>query len=235
MNETLYKVTGPDGTAWHGGTGKWPLPQGEQPGDWVEVDGDLVPCKNGLHLCNDQTLIDWLGPVIWRPEYDGERLDTDNKIVVRRARLLFRVEAWNARTARLFACDCADQALAVLGADRVDQYSVEAIRVARLFAVGQATREELAAARDAARAAARDAARASARDAARDAAWAAAWAAARAAAWDAAWAAARAAAGDATWDAARDAAWDTAGDAAREWQTKRLLQYLNGEVNDESD
>ena len=84
---------------------------------------------------------------------------------------------------RLMACDFAEAALIYVpaGEDRPRQ----AIEVARRFAAGDATREELAAARDAAW----------------DAAGAAAWAAARAAAWAAigaaAWAAAGGAAGDA--------------------------------------
>jgi hypothetical protein len=73
-----------------------------------------------------------------------------------------------------------------------DQRSLAALDVAERHANGEATDEELAAAR------------AAACDAARDAAWAAAR--------DAAWAAAR----DAAWDAARDAAWDAAWAAARD-------------------
>ena len=52
----------------------------------------------------------------------------------------------------------------------------------------------------------------------------------RAAAMDAAWDAARAAAWAAAWDAARAAARDAARYAEREWQARRLLQYLDGEV-----
>jgi len=86
---------------------------------------------------------------------------------------------------RLFAVYCARSALATV--EGPDARSVEACNVAERFALGQATTEELDAARAAAWAAARDAARAVAWDAAR----AAAWDAARAAAWDAARAAAR--------------------------------------------
>ena len=123
-------------------------------------------------------------------------------------------EGWiDERTLRLFAAWCARQALALI--DNPDSRSIEACNVAERFANGEATQEELAAARDAARAAASDAARA----AASDAAWAAARAAARAAASDAAWAAAwdaaSAAASDAASDAAWAAAWDAASDAAR--------------------
>lgn len=92
---------------------------------------------------------------------------------------------------RHFAVDCAQMVEHLME----DERSKDAIVVARKFANGNATEEELAAAWDAAWAAVQDASR--------DAAWAA-WAASRDAAWDAAWAASRAAARA----AARDAAWD---------------------------
>ena len=77
------------------------------------------------------------------------------------------------REIRLFAVFCARQVQHLM----TDERSIRALDVAEAFANGNATEEELAAARDAAEAAARDAA--------------------EAAAWDAAWDAAR--------DAARDA------------------------------
>jgi hypothetical protein len=98
---------------------------------------------------------------------------------------------------RLFAVWSARQVQHLM----TDPRSIVALDVAERHAHGEATDEELAAARAAARDAAWTAARAAARDAA--------WTAARDAAWAAAWAAAR----DAAWDAARDAAWDAAWDA----------------------
>jgi hypothetical protein len=135
------------------------------------------------------------------------------------------------RQRRLLAADCAERALLRERAAgrEPDERSWKAIRVARAYARGGATDEELAAARDAARdvaRAARDAmdawaaARSAARSAARDA-WDAAWDAAKDSAWDAARAAAR--------DAARDA-WDAAWDAERQWQLARALAYVLEEV-----
>lgn len=118
--------------------------------------------------------------------------------------VVLREECIDARTLRLFAAWCARGALALVG--NPDPRSVAACDVAERFANGEATVDELAAAR------------AAARDAARDAAWAAAWDAARAAARAAAWAAARAAAWDAAWDAARDA------------QVQQLIVMLEAEV-----
>ena len=85
----------------------------------------------------------------------------------------------------------------------IDERSKNAVIIAEKFANGEATIDELIAARDAAWDAARDAAR--------DAAWDAAWAAAR--------------------DAARDAAWDAAGTTVRDTQTEKLISILEtGEV-----
>ena len=77
---------------------------------------------------------------------------------------------------RLLVCDCAERVLPIF--ERAlpnDSRPRDCIETARKFTNNEATKEELAAARDAARAATRDAG---------DAAWAAAWAA-RAAAGDA--------------------------------------------------
>ena len=140
------------------------------------------------------------------------------------------------RTLRLFACECATRALnrERAAGREPDARSWNAVDVARRHAEGQASDQELTAARDAAwdaaRAAARDAAWAAAwdaaRDAARDAAWDAAWAAAQAAAWAAAWAAAQAAAQAAAWDAAQAAAQAAAWDAARATETSEQLKIL---------
>jgi hypothetical protein len=132
------------------------------------------------------------------------------------------------RQRRLFAADCAERALEcerAAGRER-DERSWEAIRVARAYARGGSTDEELDAAWDAAWDGAMDAraARAAAQSAARDAraAWAA-WAAARDAAWYAAWAATRDGAMDAR--AAR-AAWAAARAAELRWQIDRALEYI---------
>ncbi len=129
---------------------------------------------------------------------------------------------------RDFTCDCADSVALLL----TDERSLTAIAVSRRHARGQATDNDLSAARAAtsaaewaatsAAASAAEwaatwvAARAAASAAARDAARAAEWAAASAAARDAARAATSAAASAAAWVAARAAAWVAARDAARD-------------------
>ena len=122
-----------------------------------------------------------------------------------------------------FACRIAERVLEKAGV--TDERSWNGIRVKRLWVKGEATDEELAAARDAAWNAAGDAAW----DAAWPAAWPAAWGAARDAARVAAWPAARDAAWGAARDAAQDAAWPAARDAAREEQVEMLKELLREE------
>jgi hypothetical protein len=136
----------------------------------------------------------------------------------------------NEKTLRLFAVGCARKVQHLMK----DQRSIDALDVAERYANGNATEDELAAARKAAGAAgaaAREAARGAARDAAKDGAGVAAWGAAR----DAACGAARAAELAAAWEAAKDgagvAAWGAARDAAeaaaRQAQVEIAIELLN--------
>jgi len=190
-----FKFTGP-AAATRGGF-RWPLPTADAPGEWVEIPGEgtlttSVLCSSRVfHACDAGHLLDWVNAELYEIEIDESRgmIVGPDKIGFRRGRLLRRVETWNDRNLRLFACDCAEDVLPF--ARPQDRPVLEAtIAVARRYAEGLATEEERDAAWDAAGAAARDAAR----DAARATAWAAACDAAGAAARAAAWAAAGAAA-----------------------------------------
>jgi hypothetical protein len=237
---TLYKALDANGRSCNGGSSQWSLPTQNEDGTWTAGDwmpavtGELVACKNGYHLGDDVQVLEWLNERLFVAETRGERIDVDNKTVVREARLVREITTWNERTARLFAVWCAREALKLVA--NPDPRSIAACDVAERYANGAATKDEIdaacdaacdaawAAARAVARAAARDAARAAARDAARAAAWAAACDAARDAARAAAWAAA--------WDAAWDAAMAAARAAARAAQYRQLLVILD-EAGDE--
>lgn len=185
------------------GRGAW------RPGVACSVRGQIVPCVRGLHYCRGPQILNWLSEELWLFEdlSPDETVDADNKLVTRRGRITEQVTAWDARTARLFAADCAERVLPIYerqvpGDDR-PRLAVEA---AQLFAMGLIGAKDLSAA------------------------WAADIAAAAAAVGDAA-CAARAAAWAAARDAARDADADAAAWAAeRDWQWHRLQQYLNGET-----
>ena len=153
MSETLYKVLQDNGQTPYG-TGVWSLPTDDQHSDWMPaMTGKLIPCENGYHLCRREDLVSWLGPHIYTAEYRGERIDDDDKIVVREARLLALIVPWNERSARLFACDCATHVWPLFEQKNpTDSRPRNCIEIARKFAIGNATANEM----DAARAADRD-------------------------------------------------------------------------------
>ena len=168
---------------------------------------DMDPCYDpGEYLPED-----WEGSVI-------DILNIADCPAKDRLWVVLREKFIDAKTLRLFAVWCAREALKLI--DKPDPRSIAARDVAERYANGEATADELAAARDAAGAAAWVAARASAL-AATHATHEAAGGAARASALAAAWVAVRAA-----WSAAGDAAWDTAWTAAGGAQIEQLKSMI---------
>src|SRR5579885_365202 len=121
----------------------------------------------GYHILKPEHLLYWLGPAIFEVEARGSVIWQDDKGVAEQARLVRRLDTWNKQTARLFACDRAEAVVHLTKDKRCD----DAIRIARRFAFGLATKEELAAARNEARNAEHDAVTNIAEIAARAAAW----------------------------------------------------------------
>lgn len=196
-----YKIIGADNRSCNGGDFDWTdyLPvkseDGWTPGKWTPVVEDVELCERGYHVMDKDHLIDWINAQCFEAEV-LEPEQGDNKYVCKSIRLTRKIEKWNDKNLRLFACWCARQVWGLLADE--GQHAVE---VSERYAVGEAADKELSAAW----AAARDAARA----AAMDAAWAAAMDAARAAARDAA---------DATRAAASAAAWAA--------QKKKLVEMM---------
>ena len=183
----------------HGNEPAWKI------GEERSVKGELEMCAHGYHA--SPSWYDALGyargNIACIVELSGEiKKDTD-KYVARTRNL---IDARNAeKVLRTWGCDCAERALKRVKVE--DKRSWAAIKVARLYNEGKATKEELAAA------------------------GVAAWAAGAAGA--AAWAAAGAA--RASWDARWAAAWASldAGAAEVRWQ-KRHLNHLMGELFNEN-
>jgi hypothetical protein len=81
--------------------------------EWVEVEGPLGWCENGIHACRLDDLPHWLGPELWVMELAGETVGAADCVVARRARLLDRIDAWSGGVAREFADSCAQRASAL--------------------------------------------------------------------------------------------------------------------------
>lgn len=100
MTQLAYKFTRPGarspftGFAW---------PQGE----WVEAEGEIGLCANGIHACRPEALPRWIDDELWLVELEEVEEEHDGVLIARRARLLERIEAWDAETSRELARSCA--------------------------------------------------------------------------------------------------------------------------------
>ena len=236
MTETLFKVLKTDGSPYHGGDGRWNLPSGDHPGEWMALINPLVPCESGYHVCRLEQLIVWLGPAIWTVEIQGARIEQPDTIVAAQARLL-ATTSWNAQKARRFAFDCAEHGLAIFEQEMPgDSRPRRALEAGLRFLAGAHDAEKTNEAAHAAGDAARTAAHGPGWAPAAGAAWAAAHAA-RAASAATESATARASADAARASAAAAAFFPTGTDtdrpvasgpqnAERAWQNERLAFYL---------
>jgi hypothetical protein len=139
-----YKVLGWDHTSLYVQHDIWFVPSGKRPGRWMPKKVGIKLCVRGYHFCrHEYDLLEWFGPAIWRVEVRGEIIEGKDKAVAEQARLLERVERWNARTARLFAADCAERQFGYLP-DRVRMVCENVIEVVRQFVHGNRSAEDLA-------------------------------------------------------------------------------------------
>jgi hypothetical protein len=84
----------------------WSIPRDGAPGEWVQARGPLSNCANGVHVCRREDLAHWLHEELWELEVDGEEIAGVDCLVVRRARLVRRIEAWDAPGKRRFVDAC---------------------------------------------------------------------------------------------------------------------------------
>jgi hypothetical protein len=219
--DTPLTFTARNGSA-YSGSKQWLLPDGITPGQWMrDYKSRPVLGQRGHHWCEARHAVHHLDEKCYLVEPRGKIIKGDKENASQGARLLRHVKRWNARTARLFAADCAEAVVHLCGDDPGPR---EAIETARRYARRLATAADLANAWITGC----SAAEATPRTAARSAAYAAAWAAAgggaaRGIASESAACAALAAA---------QAAWDAQGALLLPWdeQTALLLRYLNGEI-----
>lgn len=95
---------------------RWPTPDGERPGAWLEAAGALEACVSGVHACRAEALAYWFDDELWRIELDGEIVDEGTVLVARRGRLVARVDGWPP-VSSAFAEDCAARAMQLVGKD----------------------------------------------------------------------------------------------------------------------
>ncbi len=150
-----WKVLDENGKSCHGGDFQYDLPRWDDrkgwiPGAWTPLIETVVPCQSGYHVCKDEHLLAWPGPRIYACEIRGTVVDHGNKIVAGQVRLTCPTP-WDDVAARLFAVECASEVLSLYEARYPnDDRPSEALRITLLYALGEATDEEWAAARDAA-------------------------------------------------------------------------------------
>jgi hypothetical protein len=85
----------------------WPLPRPGRPGAWVVGPASAAMCRSGVHACRALDLPWWLQDELWEVELDGSVTTGRHKVMAPRARLVRRVDAWDAACAQGFAEACA--------------------------------------------------------------------------------------------------------------------------------
>ena len=171
------------------------------------IKGKLALCQRGYH--SSPSFYDALGyaagNVACIVEITEPTERQNDKYVSHSCTIVSAVSA--EKILRTWGCDCAERALKQ--AKITNEQSWNAIKIARLYNEGKATKEELSAAGSAAESAA--------------------WSAARSAAGSAEWSAAGSAAESAAWSAAES----VARSAETEWQKLHLEELINAELKRE--
>lgn len=85
----------------------WPLPD-RTPGAWVE--GEVDPCRGGIHACRPVDLPYWLAPTLYEVELDGPVEQQAIKVVAPRGRLIGRIDAWNRESQEAYGRMCFERA-----------------------------------------------------------------------------------------------------------------------------
>jgi hypothetical protein len=88
----------------------WPLPRADRPGAWVVAGGGPILCHTAIHACRVSDLQWWLQDELWEAELDGDLSAGRHKVMAPRARLVRRVEGWDAACGERFGDACAFRA-----------------------------------------------------------------------------------------------------------------------------
>ena len=146
---TWFKFLAPDATGPFSGY-RWSAPDGVRdsgertPGQWTAARLPLDPCRSGLHLCREADLPFWLHEELYVADVDGPVVEYESFVLVHRARLVRRVDAWASGSAYRFSRGCAwrvrDLAVdALRGLDR-DQDADRLLDCSTIDGLGEAAR-----------------------------------------------------------------------------------------------
>ena len=72
----------------------------------MQARGPLSQCASGVHVCRTDDLAHWLHEELWELEVDGEQIGGVDCLIVQRARLVRRIEAWDGPGKRRFVDAC---------------------------------------------------------------------------------------------------------------------------------
>jgi hypothetical protein len=103
VSDLAYKFTRPGGRSPFTGFA-WPV------GEWIEVDGELELCGNGIHACRAEALPRWIDDELWLVELEGVEVEQDGLLLARRGRLIERIEGWDAEASIELARWCVARA-----------------------------------------------------------------------------------------------------------------------------
>jgi hypothetical protein len=120
-----YKFLDADGCALFSGV-RWPLPDGDAPGEWVEA-GSVRPCRVGVHAVRPDHVAYWLSWTMWEIELDGEIVESRHKLAASRGRIVGRVDGYEEarrELAELGAWRSRDRAVAALRGPRVAEFGL---------------------------------------------------------------------------------------------------------------
>jgi hypothetical protein len=101
---------------------KWPLPEGDAPGAWIERAGPFDPIGLGFTVCRNQDLAYWVGPELYRVEAAGAMRENKHAVIANRVRLLGPCPEWSELLSEL-AQRCAERIRALPAVDpKTDEY-----------------------------------------------------------------------------------------------------------------
>lgn len=83
---------------------RWPAAEAADP--WVAAAEPIEECISGVHACTVDHLVEWIDDELWEIELQDVVEAHAATVLAGRARLLRRIDGWDAAAARAFAESC---------------------------------------------------------------------------------------------------------------------------------